>query len=152
MANTRERLIGCWRMVDWKVILDNGVEDDLPPLGKARDGGGILIYGAAGMMSAMLSRQQRPPFLDGSLDGGTVEERAAAFQTIISYAGTFEVDEEKGEVTHIVSYATHPNLVGQRMLRICIFSGDRLKLDTPSMIMGGKSRASHIEWERVSGP
>ena len=151
MPNIRDRLIGCWRMVDWKVILDDRLEDHLPPLGLARDCGGILIYAAGGMMSAMLSRKHRPTFVDGSLDGGTAEERAAALQSIVSYAGTFEVDEDKGTVTHIVSFATNPNLVGQRMLRICIFSGDRLKLDTPSMMMGGKSRASYIEWERVSG-
>ena len=108
VTNVRDRLIGCWRMVDWKVIVDDRVEDYLPPLGLASDGGGILIYSAAGLMSAMRSRTSRPKFRDGSLDGGAAAERAAAVQSLVSYAGTVEVDEAKAEVTHVAEYASHP--------------------------------------------
>jgi Lipocalin-like domain len=101
-------------------------------------------------MSATLSRKHRPLCSDGALDGGTGEEKAHAFGTMVSYCGMFEVDEATAAVTHIVEYATHPNLVGQRLKRICFFHGDRLKLDTPSMIMGGKVRPSYIEWQCVA--
>lgn len=101
-------------------------------------------------MSAMLSQKNRAPFEDRSLDGGTVEERARAFGSITAYAGTFETDDATSQVTHVVEYATMPHFVGQRMMRICIFNGNRLKLDTPVMVIGGKPRKSYIEWERFN--
>ncbi|MDB5556356.1 MAG: hypothetical protein JWL86_6340 [Rhizobium sp.] len=149
MSGLRERLLGGWRLADWG--LTDGDEEDkfLPPLGLVEDCSGFLIYSPSGVMSAMLSRRNRPLFVDSSLDGGTVQERAAAFATIVSYAGTFEIDEAASEVTHVVECATAPHFVGQRMRRICIFEGNRLKLDTPSMIIGGVSRVSYIAWEKV---
>ena len=152
MPGTRNALIGSWRMNDWKVICDDGSDDYPPPRGPAGECGGILIYSEAGLMSATLSRLSRPNFVDASLGGGTAEERAAALQSIVCYAGRFEVDEATAEVFHLVDYASHPNLVGQRMRRVCIFNGDRLKLDTPAMMIGSKSRSSFIEWQRVASP
>jgi len=149
MSGLRERLLGGWRLVDWG--LTDGAEEDkfLPPLGFVADCSGLLIYSPSGAMSAMLSRKNRPVFEDSSLDGGTIQERANAFATIISYAGMFEIDEQTSQVTHVVQCATMPHFVGQRMRRICIFEGNRLKLDTPSMIIGGVSRVSYIAWEKI---
>lgn len=138
-------------MIDWQLTDAGKMDNFLPPLGYSADCGGLLIYSEDGMMSAMLSRRDRPEFQDASLDGGTTEERAAAFASIVSYAGKFEVDEATATVSHIVEYATLPHFVGQRMNRICIFEGNRLKLDTPAMVIGGVSRTSYIEWERVAG-
>lgn len=148
MVHSRERLVGAWRMIDWRVIDGDRLDPNLPPLGQAADCGGILLYTAEGLMSAMLARHARPCFTDGSLDGGSIAEKSQAFETIIAYAGTYEFDEATAEVTHVVEHATHPNLVGNRMKRICIFEGDQLKLDTPSMMMGGVPRASYIQWQR----
>jgi hypothetical protein len=149
MSGLRDRLLGGWRLADWG--LTDGAKEDkfLPPLGYVEDCSGFLIYSPSGAMSAMLSRKNRPVFENPSLDGGTVQERADAFATIVSYAGTFEIDEQTSAVTHVVECATVPHLVGQRMRRICIFEGNRLKLDTPSMIIGGVSRVSYIAWEKI---
>ncbi len=150
MTDLRSKLIGSWRMVDWAITDGDNVDHLVPPFGYPEDCGGILIYSEGGAMSAMLSQNGRPAFEDKSLDGGTVEERAKAFGSITAYAGTFETDNETSQVTHVVQYATMPHFVGQRMMRICIFDGNRLKLDTPSMVIGGVSRRSYIEWERFS--
>jgi hypothetical protein len=89
MPGLRERLLGGWRLVDWG-LTDGDKEDKfLPPLGLVEDCSGFLIYSPSGVMSAMLSRNNRPIFEDSSLDGGTAQERADAFATIVSYAGTF---------------------------------------------------------------
>src|ERR1700722_11913386 len=102
MSGLRDRLLRGWRLVDWG--LTDGDEEGkfLPPLGFVEDCSGLLIYSPSGAMSAMLSRKDRPVFKDGSLDGGTVQERADAFATIVSYAGRFEIDEQAWEVTHVV--------------------------------------------------
>jgi len=100
-------------------------------------------------MSVNMSRNGRPLFENSSLDGGTIEELAQAFSTIVAYSGNYVTDDQTSEVTHLPLYATLPRFVGQRMRRICIFEGNRLKLDTPTMIIGGVSRESYIEWERI---
>ncbi|WP_454743935.1 lipocalin-like domain-containing protein [Cupriavidus necator] len=147
MGNVRDKLIGAWRMIDWRID-QAGVSVD-PPLGPVGECGGLLIYTEAGVMSAMLSKKKRMRFSGNSLDGGTVEEKKIAYETIISYAGTYEVDEASSAVVHHVEYATFPNFVGQDLRRLCIFDGNTLKLDTPPMEFGGKSMASFILWERI---
>lgn len=150
MSDLRAKLIGSWRMVDWALTDGEKADHFVPPFGYPQDCGGILIYSEGGAMSAMLSQNGRASFADPSLDGGTVEERAKAFGSITAYAGTFETDDATSQVTHVVQYATLPHFVGQRMMRICIFNGDRLKLDTPTMMIGGVPRKSYIEWERFN--
>lgn len=149
MSELKKRLVGGWRLVGWG-ITDGKTEDKfLPPLGLVEDCGGLLIYSESGAMSVNMSRNGRPLFENSSLDGGTIAERAEAFATIVAYSGNFVTDDATSEVTHLPLYATLPHFVGQRMRRICIFEGNRLKLDTPTMIIGGVSRESYIEWERM---
>lgn len=149
MHDLKEKLIGAWRLVGWGVTDGDKVDPNLPPLGLVENSGGLLIYTESGMMSAVLSLKSRPAFSDPSLDGGTVQERADAFASIVSYSGKFSTVDDTSEVFHEVEYATLPHFVGQKMRRICIFNGIRLKLDTPSMVIGGKSQSSYIEWERI---
>ncbi|GAB3570976.1 hypothetical protein GCM10027445_25520 [Amycolatopsis endophytica] len=134
-------------MIDWKVFRGEDVID--PPLGPAEDCVGLLIYTEDGAMSASLSLAERAPFADGSLDGGTQEERAEAYRSIISYAGTYDVDEPSARVVHHVRIATVPHFVGTDLLRTCVFEGaDMLKLDTPPMKIGGEWLESYILWQR----
>jgi len=134
-------------MIDWKVFRGDTTID--PHLGPADKCGGLLIYSSDGSMSATLSVKDRPVFTDESLDGGTLEEKAHAYETITCYSGGFDVDEDTHVVTHHVRYATFPNFVGRDLRRTCVFEGDTLKLDTPPMLHGGENLASHILWQRV---
>lgn len=144
----RSQLLGSWRMIDWKVFRGKQVLD--PPLGPVSECAGLLMYTPEGTMSANLTHKDRKPFADGSLDGGTKEERARAFASIISYTGTFDVDEGTGTVTHHVEIATFPNFVGKKLQRKCIFTDPgTLKLDTPPMNIGGEELASYILWRRT---
>lgn len=148
MSKVRDQLIGSWRMIDWK-IQDGDTFID-PPFGPVEKCGGLLIYTAEGFMTATLSLKDRPPFQDGSVDGGTSEEMQKAYQTFLSYSGQFKVDEATAIVTHSVEYASFPNFVGKELARICIFEAeDILKLDTPPMDFGGRPRASYIKWQRT---
>jgi len=79
-------------------------------------------------MSATLSVKDRPAFTDGSLDGGTPEEKAHAYETITCYSGGFDVDEDTHVVTQPRPLRHLPQLVGRDLERNCIFEGDTLKL------------------------
>ncbi|MBL1119479.1 lipocalin-like domain-containing protein [Streptomyces sp. 110] len=147
-TSVRTRLSGSWRMTDWKVFC--GEEELDPPLGPAADCAGLLIYTDEGTMSANLTLLERPPFADGSLDGGTQQERADAYRSVIAYAGTYDVDELTEAVVHHVEIATFPNFVGTDLTRTCIFEDENtLKLDTPPMKMGGEWLGSYIRWQRT---
>jgi hypothetical protein len=148
MPSVRDRLLGSWSLLDWKIRAGEDLIDFLPPLGLAKDCGGALIYASNGWMSATMSRKDRPQFAGMAVDGGTPEERADAFISFASYCGPFDVAEEAGEVTHNVAFSSNPNFVGQKLKRLCIFDGDRLRLDTPPMMMGGQLRSSYIDWVR----
>ncbi|MGW4767298.1 lipocalin-like domain-containing protein [Nocardia sp. NPDC004278] len=150
MTQLRTRLIGSWQLADWKVFTTNGPID--PPLGPAQRCTGLLIYTSEGTMSAHLTLTDRMRFADASLDGGSVEEKAGAYSSIISYAGTWDADNATGRVIHHVRMATFPNFVGTDLERLCVFDdADTLKLDTPPMAMGGEARPSYILWRRLSG-
>lgn len=147
MTDIRSRLLGAWRMVDMKIVKGDELLD--LPIGPTDECGGLLIYGESGFMSATLSRLNRPSFSDASLGGGTLDEKARAYDTFTSYTGTFEVDEENSTVTHHVRYASAPHMVGQALQRTCIFDGDTLTLDTPPMKFNGESLGSYITWTRA---
>ncbi|MFE4754998.1 lipocalin-like domain-containing protein [Streptomyces mirabilis] len=147
MTDIRSRLLGAWRMVDMKIVKGDELLD--LPIGPTEECGGLLVYGESGGMSATLSRLGRPSFADASIGGGTLGEKARAFDTFISYTGTFDVNEEKSSVTHRVQYASAPHMVGQALERICIFDGDVLTLDTPPMNFNGEPLGSYIKWAKA---
>ncbi|GAA2094415.1 hypothetical protein GCM10009801_62410 [Streptomyces albiaxialis] len=150
MEPLRTRLVGSWRLADWKVFSDAGPTD--PPLGPAERCTGLLIYTPEGTMSAHLTLKDRARFTDASLDGGSPQEKAAAYSSLIAYAGTWDLDEATDTVVHHVRIATFPNFVGTGLKRVCVFEdADTLKLDTPPMDMGGEARASYVLWRRTDG-
>ncbi|MGY0498408.1 lipocalin-like domain-containing protein [Nocardia sp. FBN12] len=147
MTRLHTRLVGSWQLADWKVFTPAGPTD--PPLGPAEHCTGLLIYTPEGTMSAHLTLRDRAHFADASLDGGTVREKADAYSSIISYSGSWDVDEPTDTVIHHVRIATFPNFVGTDLKRLCVFENDdTLKLDTPPMAMGGTARPSYIVWQR----
>jgi hypothetical protein len=147
MENLQQRLIGAWEMIDWKII--NGNELIEPPLGPIEKCGGILIYSENGLMCSFISVKNPLPFKEDHIGGGTLEEKARANSEIMCYSGSYTFDEASSTVTHKVSYANSPNMVGKELPRICIFEGDTLKLDTPPMDFGEGKRGSYIVWRRA---
>jgi hypothetical protein len=95
-------------------------------------------------MCGTLSKRERARFSTDQIDGGTADEKVEAYSTYISYTGSFEVDEEKMSVTHLVKFASFPNFVGRSLTRYLVFSGpegrpgDEVRLNTPPMISAGR--------------
>jgi hypothetical protein len=117
----RTRLIGTWELVDGKLLNDGSVTDH--EFSPQKSGGGILIYSPDGYMCGTLSKRERVRFSTDQVDGGTDQEKVGAYSTYFSYLGSFEVDEEKKSVTHLVRYASFPNFVGRALIRYLVFSG-----------------------------
>ena len=71
-----------------------------------------------------------------------------AFDGLVAYAGTFQVNEAEGFVVHHIEVDHVPNLVGSDRKRFCSFSGNRLTLSAaPPLPPNVKDWT--IVWERV---
>lgn len=140
----QNRLIGTWRLVEWE---NRDAEGQVSyPLGRGATG--YITYTADGYMFVALMRAGRPAFAAGDLLGGTPEERTAAAESYISYAGTYEVHADR--VIHHVLASLFPNWVGTDQERFIDWDDERLILSTAPTLFGGSTRTAHLIWERVA--
>src|SRR5712692_10347175 len=94
------KFIGTWRLVSVQGM-GWGTDASDPPTG-------ILMYDNTGHMAVQINyKSKRPAFLKGPLPG-TVEEKAAAFETYTAYYGPFTIDPAAGIVVHHLESSTTP--------------------------------------------
>jgi hypothetical protein len=142
----KDEFVGTWNLVSWEIRQSDG--QIVYPYG--RDVIGVINYDARGNMSVQVMRSDRPMFAINDPQKGTPEEIKTAFEGFSSYFGTYEIDEEKGAVTHHVRGSSFPNWVDSDHIRFFEFSGNRLTLRVPSMQVGGIAATSLLIWERLA--
>jgi hypothetical protein len=142
----KDEFVGTWKLVSFEARQSDG--QIVYPFG--RDVIGVISYDARGNMSGQLMRSDRPTFAINDFQKGTPEEIRAAFEGFLAYFGTYEINEEKGTVTHHMRGSSFPNWVGSDHIRFFEFSGNRLTLRTPPIQMGGVAVTSLLIWERVA--
>jgi hypothetical protein len=137
-------LIGTWRLVSWenRSVVDGEVSY---PLGK--DAVGYIMYSQNGYMSVAIMRPDRAKFAAGDLLRASVEERAQAAGTYVSYCGRYEFRGDT--VVHRVELSLFPNWIGVEQERLVEVTGERLMLSTRPILLGGVQRTAHLIWERV---
>ena len=81
------------------------------------------------------------------MSSGKLEDKAAAFDGYISYAGPYTVREET--VTHHVEIAWFPNVVGLDNVRGYRLNGNRIILTVPPVTTNGSAMTEHLTWEKV---
>jgi hypothetical protein len=140
------RLLGAWRLTGYLAEASNG--EAIYPLGA--DASGYIMYTPDGHVSACVMRANRLKLASLDAMGGTQIELAAAAGGYLSYAGTFDVDETSGVVTHHLRIALVPNGIGNDFKRKIILDGDKLELRAlaPSLV-GGELRLVRVLWERA---
>ena len=111
---------------------------------------GLLVYDAAGNMSAHVMRDDRPLFAANDPGRGTDAEVRAAFEGHASYFGTYTIDVATQTIAHHVLGSSYPNWIGNDQLRHFKFEGSRLVLSTPVLVSGGESLEYVLTWERIS--
>ena len=133
-------LIGAWRLSKFDIEKDGIVV--MQPFGPAPIG--QLIYTANKRMSGLMMKSEA----DGrSLSEPKAdEEMKAAFLSVISYCGSYEVDEAGGTVTHRVEAETYPNWVNTSQQRGSKVDGNTLVLSTGEGCPPGCT--SVIRWQR----
>jgi hypothetical protein len=138
-------LVGTWRIVSYEARDSKGQVQY--PLGEHVLG--QLVYDTGDNMSAHLMRQDRLVFVSNDPARGTDAEVRAAFESHVSYFGTYTIDPATQTVTHRVRGASYPNWTGHDQIRYYKFEGDHLHLSTPPLVIGGESFEYVLIWERI---
>ena len=142
--SVRTQLVGTWRFVSSTQRLTDGTVRPDPQTGKK--GEGYLIYTDNGRVCVVVGNPERPRW--SSVQAPTETEIRNAFDGLVAYAGTFEVNESEGSVTHHIEVDRVPNFTGADRKRFCSFSGKRLVLNAAPPLPADVKEWT-IVWERV---
>jgi hypothetical protein len=99
-------------------------------------------------MAVVMSQAGRPKFASPGPFGGTPDEVRSAYENMEAYAGTFEVNEVEGFVTHHTEVCRIPNWEGGTQVRHFKLEGDRLFLSTPPIQVQGSDWIFTFAWQR----
>lgn len=135
-ARLKQQLIGSYKLVSYVTYDQSGTERKTPYTV------GQISYDAAGRMSAQLMAADRPRMAGQPADEA---QRAAAYSSYVAYFGRYEIDADKGVVTHHVEGSLQ-NMVGSAMPRWFEFSpdGSTLFLSTKT----GDRVTGRLRWDR----
>jgi len=136
--------VGTWRLVSGETKTASGEVSH--PFGKHATG--YLIYSQDGYMAVAIMQANRANSASADIRAGSPEEKLAAFDTYLSYCGTYEVKGDK--VLHHIECSLFPNWSGADQVRFFEFSGDQLTLRTPPMALGGMERTVQLIWQRAA--
>ena len=143
-ANVKQpnTVVGTWRLVSANALTSSG-ESIAAPFGQ--NPRGFLIYTSDGRMAVIISHSDRKP-LSGDRISAPSEERAEAYTTFSAYSGRYTLVGDK--VTHHVEISSVENWVKTDLIRLIKFEGERIRLITPPLSLGGIVRTTELIWER----
>jgi hypothetical protein len=145
LAQTRDALIGTWKLVSATDTTDKGITKDA--FGK--DPVGFLTYTPDGRMSATIAFGGRKPLSVPDYIAAPAEERAEAFSTFSAYAGSYT--HTGNIVVHHVEVAALQNRVNTDLTRtIAKLDQNYLILRTPPYLKGGVMVNTELVWERLT--
>lgn len=138
-------LAGTWRLKSFHYQTSDGRV--VYPYG--RDVAGYIVYTDDGHVSVIIESVDRPRQADVGEDyrGGTVQEKASAYDGYLSYAGTYETDGR--QVVHHVEVCLFPNWIGTDLVRYPEIKGRTLTLRTVPFTLDGVEQTSYLVWERT---
>jgi hypothetical protein len=146
----RERLIGAWELID---VVEEPVDGSPArhPMGERPLG--LILYTPDGYMSAQIMQQGHAAAgTAADAYGRTAADYAEEARTYFAYSGPYEVDEERGVLTHTMTVSLFPGWVGQSQPRVARLEGGVLHLSSegPSL-SAGVLVTTHITWRRAGG-
>jgi hypothetical protein len=137
-------LVGTWGLLATQQRLADGTVQPEVKLGPR--GIGYVIYSDTGVVCSFLANPDRPQWKVQSAP--TEEDLRSAVDGMVTYCGTYEVNDAEGYVLHHVQMDKVPNVAGTDRKRYFTISGNRLVL-RPSPLPEGIKEWT-VEWERVA--
>jgi len=134
--SARDQFIGVWQLVRQFNIAKDGSE--IPVALRQR---GHISWDRAGRVWVLLYNEGRRSPANPRMP--TLDEYREMNAGLMTYFGTYELDEVKQTVTHHLQAAASPGLIGTDLVRHYSFSGNRVTLVFP-----GEAQR-HIIFERL---
>ncbi len=143
-----ESVIGTWRLVSFD---HRDADGDLLARLYGEEPRGYLSYTEDGRFHLNVMRTDRARFRGRIPEDGSVEERAAAFSSSLSYAGTWDITaaDEAPVMTHRVEISSFPNWSGAELRRTLRVSARELVLTATGGLPAGQKVV--VTWERQDG-
>jgi hypothetical protein len=139
----KTRWFGAWRLEAMELRNSRGAISY--PFGKNPTG--YIMYLEPNRVAVAFGSANRQAFSTEDMLGGTIEEKCSAFDTFVSYCGSFEVGADS--VVHHIEVSLFPNWVGTNLTRLYSFEGDTLRLSTTPFMIQGEQQTAHLIWRRV---
>lgn len=146
---TLAQLVGTWRLLSFQYVPLAGGEPALP---YGLEPAGLVVFGPDGGMSMAVAAAERGAMPGSRMSSGTDEQKARAYESYLSYAGSWLLDEARQELRLMPAQSLNPNWVGVEQLRYTAWGpGGELVLRTPEFILEGMGYRGVIMWVRYSG-
>jgi len=140
-----EQLVGNWKLVSWNRVVDGKPEPG--PFGPAPIG--HHIFTTDGYFCVAVMPPDRPTFPAADYRAGSLQEKASAFDTFVSYCGRYEANEQERSLLLRPDVSWFPNWTGASLKRFVEVTGDRVTFKFRLPGIEGKTVESVFVWQRV---
>ncbi len=132
----KEQLLGTWSLVQFDSFDASGAK---VPNMEGRDLKGLIIFTDNGRMSVQIITDYAKVASNDRMKTTAAEEKAIA-HGVLSYFGTYTVNEADKSISYRIERSSFPNQVtGKDAKRVATLTGDELKLDNPGRTAGGST-------------
>jgi hypothetical protein len=136
-------LIGTWRLKSLETRASDGAI--LYPWGKQVRG--YVFFSPEGYFSVTIMNAERQRFSSPDMKGGSLEERANAADSYLSYSGPCEIEGDKFLVR--VEVSLFPNWIGTTQERSYKIEGKTLSVVSAPAVVYGKEQRGYLIFERI---
>jgi Lipocalin-like domain len=141
--SVKEQLVGTtWTLGSVVNTWPDGTKYD-PTGGKAA---GVMMFDNTGHFSSLNIRSDIPKLVSNNRQEGTPEEFKAVAQGVLSYFGTYSLDDNGKVLTQHVEVSSFPNYNGTNRIWAITLTGDELTIASQAAASGG---SNEIKWKRV---
>ncbi|MFJ1470020.1 lipocalin-like domain-containing protein [Massilia orientalis] len=136
-------IIGRWQIIAWEQVYDDGRRTY--PMGQQVEG--FIQYDPDGRMMCMLCRGDRQNFTTGGQWNASQDEKAAAYSSMLAYAGTYTFGGDT--VSHHVDLSAFPNWKGgTQKRRIETIDAGQVALVARLEEGTSEARTARLIWKR----
>jgi hypothetical protein len=139
----KEQLVGTWTFVSAVNTRPDGTKFDPNDGGKTA---GMLMFDGTGRFSWQIIRSDIPKLASNNRSQGTADEFKAVAQGVLSYFGTYSLDDSSKTLTMQIETSSFPNFNGANQKRSIAFMGDEATITNQAGASGG---TAEVKWKRV---
>ena len=139
----KDQLVGAWTLVSFDIFDASGTKTPNMEGGNLK---GMLIFTDNGRVSLQIIAQIAKLASNDRLKTTPTEDKAVA-HGVLTYFGTYTVNEADKTISYRIETSSFPNQVtGKEAKRSVTLTGDELKIDNPGRTAGGRTV---MVWRRV---